>query len=97
LEDCLAEEILSGHVKDGDTVVIDVDDDGQTKTGDHGNYCPSYCLGFTPSIPGSNARDVLNQCRISTVTWLSGSGKLLMPLRITYSKFGVLLQRTLNR
>ena len=31
LEDCLAEEILSGHVKDGDTVIVDVDDDGQTK------------------------------------------------------------------
>lgn len=31
LEDCLAEEILSGHVKAGDTVVVDVDDDGQTK------------------------------------------------------------------
>jgi len=30
LEDCLAEEILSGRVKAGDTVVVDVDDDGQT-------------------------------------------------------------------
>jgi ATP-dependent Clp protease ATP-binding subunit ClpC len=31
LEDCLAEEILSGRVKDGDTAVIDVDDQGQIK------------------------------------------------------------------
>jgi ATP-dependent Clp protease ATP-binding subunit ClpC len=31
LEDCLAEEILSGRVKDGDTVVVDVDDEGQVK------------------------------------------------------------------
>lgn len=30
LEDSLASEILSGRVKDGDTVVVDVDDDGQT-------------------------------------------------------------------
>ncbi len=29
LEDSLAEEILSGGVKDGDTVVVDVDDDGK--------------------------------------------------------------------
>jgi ATP-dependent Clp protease ATP-binding subunit ClpC len=31
LEDCLAEEILSGRVKDGDAVVVDVDDEGQIK------------------------------------------------------------------
>jgi ATP-dependent Clp protease ATP-binding subunit ClpC len=31
LEDCLSEEILSGRVKDGDTVVVDVDDQGQIK------------------------------------------------------------------
>jgi ATP-dependent Clp protease ATP-binding subunit ClpC len=31
LEDCLAEEILSGRIKDGDTVVVDVDDEGQIK------------------------------------------------------------------
>jgi ATP-dependent Clp protease ATP-binding subunit ClpC len=31
LEDCLAEEILSGRVKAGDTVVVDVDDQGQVK------------------------------------------------------------------
>jgi ATP-dependent Clp protease ATP-binding subunit ClpC len=31
LEDCLAEEILSGRVKDGDAVVVDVDDEGQVK------------------------------------------------------------------
>jgi ATP-dependent Clp protease ATP-binding subunit ClpC len=31
LEDCLAEEILSARVKDGDTVVVDVDDEGQIK------------------------------------------------------------------
>jgi len=29
LEDSLAEEILSGGVKDGDTVVVDIDDDGK--------------------------------------------------------------------
>src|ERR687885_268511 len=31
LEDSLAEAMLSGQVKDGDTTVIDVDDDGQVK------------------------------------------------------------------
>ena len=31
LEDSLAEEILSGHVKDGDTVVVDVDEDGNVQ------------------------------------------------------------------
>jgi ATP-dependent Clp protease ATP-binding subunit ClpC len=31
LEDCLTEELLSGRVKDGDTVVVDVDDEGQIK------------------------------------------------------------------
>lgn len=29
LEDCLAEKILSGDLKDGDTVVVDVDDEGK--------------------------------------------------------------------
>ncbi|NET36363.1 MAG: ATP-dependent Clp protease ATP-binding subunit [Cyanothece sp. SIO1E1] len=31
LEDSLAEEILSGHIQEGDTAVVDVDDDGQVK------------------------------------------------------------------
>ncbi|HEY9795257.1 MAG TPA: ATP-dependent Clp protease ATP-binding subunit [Leptolyngbyaceae cyanobacterium] len=31
LEDCLAEEILSGRIKDGDAVLVDVDDEGQIK------------------------------------------------------------------
>jgi ATP-dependent Clp protease ATP-binding subunit ClpC len=31
LEDCLAEEILSSRVKDGDTIVVDVGDEGQIK------------------------------------------------------------------
>ncbi|CBN54150.1 ATP-dependent Clp protease ATP-binding subunit [Kamptonema animale CS-326] len=31
LEDVLAEEILSGRIKDGDSAVVDVDDDGQVK------------------------------------------------------------------
>ncbi|MBI4781471.1 MAG: ATP-dependent Clp protease ATP-binding subunit [Oscillatoriophycideae cyanobacterium NC_groundwater_1537_Pr4_S-0.65um_50_18] len=31
LEDCLAEEILSGRVKSGDTIVVDVDAAGQTQ------------------------------------------------------------------
>ncbi|HIK32360.1 MAG TPA: ATP-dependent Clp protease ATP-binding subunit [Oscillatoriales cyanobacterium M59_W2019_021] len=31
LEDVLAEEILSGRVQDGDTAVVDVDDDGKVK------------------------------------------------------------------
>jgi ATP-dependent Clp protease ATP-binding subunit ClpC len=31
LEDCLAEEILSGRIKDADTIVVDVDDEGQIK------------------------------------------------------------------
>ncbi len=31
LEDVLAEEILSGRLKDGDTAVVDVDNDGQVK------------------------------------------------------------------
>ncbi|HEY9674563.1 MAG TPA: ATP-dependent Clp protease ATP-binding subunit [Waterburya sp.] len=31
LEDCLAEEILSGRIQSGDTVVVDVDDEGQIK------------------------------------------------------------------
>jgi ATP-dependent Clp protease ATP-binding subunit ClpC len=31
LEDSLAEEILSGRVKDGDVAIVDVDDDGQVK------------------------------------------------------------------
>ncbi|HEY9667292.1 MAG TPA: ATP-dependent Clp protease ATP-binding subunit [Coleofasciculaceae cyanobacterium] len=31
LEDCLAEEILSGRIKDKDRVVIDIDDQGQVK------------------------------------------------------------------
>ena len=31
LEDSLAEEILSGRIKDGDTAVVDVDADGQVK------------------------------------------------------------------
>ncbi|CDN13628.1 ATP-dependent Clp protease, ATP-binding subunit ClpC / Negative regulator of genetic competence clcC/mecB [Richelia intracellularis] len=28
LEDSLAEEILSGRIQDGDTAIVDVDDDG---------------------------------------------------------------------
>ena len=31
LEDVLAEEILSGRIKDGDSALVDVDDDGQVK------------------------------------------------------------------
>ncbi len=31
LEDSLAEEILSGRIKDGDTAVVDVDDTGNVK------------------------------------------------------------------
>ena len=31
LEDSLAEAILSGQVKDGDTAIVDVDDDGQVR------------------------------------------------------------------
>jgi ATP-dependent Clp protease ATP-binding subunit ClpC len=31
LEDVLAEEILSGRVKDGDTAIVDVDSDGNVK------------------------------------------------------------------
>jgi len=31
LEDSLAEEILSGRIKDGDTAVVDVDDSGTVK------------------------------------------------------------------
>jgi ATP-dependent Clp protease ATP-binding subunit ClpC len=31
LEDCLSEEILSGRVKDGDSVVVDVDNQGQVQ------------------------------------------------------------------
>jgi ATP-dependent Clp protease ATP-binding subunit ClpC len=31
LEDSLAEEILSGRVKDGDVAVVDVGEDGQVK------------------------------------------------------------------
>jgi len=31
LEDCLAEEILSARVKDGDSVVVDVDEEGKVK------------------------------------------------------------------
>jgi ATP-dependent Clp protease ATP-binding subunit ClpC len=31
LEDSLAEEILSGRIKDGDVAVVDVDDNGQVK------------------------------------------------------------------
>jgi len=65
------QKILSGHVKDGDTVVIDVDDDGQTKVlrGDQRQLLPQLLL----SIPG-NARDVLNNVQagsvLSTYIWL---------------------------
>ncbi|NER30689.1 MAG: AAA family ATPase, partial [Symploca sp. SIO1C4] len=31
LEDVLAEEILSGRTKDGDTALVDVDDEGNVK------------------------------------------------------------------
>jgi len=31
LEDSLAEEILSGRVKEGDTAVVDVDEEGKVK------------------------------------------------------------------
>ena len=31
LEDSLAEEILSGRVKEGDIALVDVDDDGKVK------------------------------------------------------------------
>jgi ATP-dependent Clp protease ATP-binding subunit ClpC len=31
LEDSLAEEILSGRIKDGDTAIVDVNDDGQVQ------------------------------------------------------------------
>jgi ATP-dependent Clp protease ATP-binding subunit ClpC len=31
LEDSLAEEILSGRIKDGDTAVVDVDDTGKVQ------------------------------------------------------------------
>ena len=31
LEDCLSEEILNSRVKDGDSVVVDVDEEGQIK------------------------------------------------------------------
>jgi ATP-dependent Clp protease ATP-binding subunit ClpC len=31
LEDSLAEALLSGEISDGDTAIVDVDDDGQVK------------------------------------------------------------------
>jgi len=68
-------------VKDGDTV-IDVDDDGQTKSGkDQRHHCPQLLLWrFHASIPGSNARDAFetNVRRISNrhLIWL------LMPVSL---------------
>lgn len=46
LEDCLAEEILSGRVKDGDAIVVDVDDEGQVKVlqGDKRELLPPAAL-----------------------------------------------------
>jgi ATP-dependent Clp protease ATP-binding subunit ClpC len=46
LEDCLAEEILSGGLKDGDTVVVDVDDEGQIQVlqGDKRELLPPTVL-----------------------------------------------------
>ncbi len=46
LEDCLAEEILSGRVKDADKIVVDVDDEGQIKVlqGDKQELLPPAAL-----------------------------------------------------
>jgi ATP-dependent Clp protease ATP-binding subunit ClpC len=46
LEDCLAEEILSGRVKDADTIVVDVDHEGQIKVlqGDKQELLPPAAL-----------------------------------------------------
>ncbi|MBE9125177.1 MULTISPECIES: ATP-dependent Clp protease ATP-binding subunit [unclassified Coleofasciculus] len=46
LEDCLAEEILSDRLNDGDTVIVDVDDDGQIKVtqGDQRELLPPEVL-----------------------------------------------------
>ncbi|MBE9182513.1 ATP-dependent Clp protease ATP-binding subunit [Oculatella sp. LEGE 06141] len=40
LEDCLTEEILSGRLKDGDSVVVDVDAEGQIKVVPGDQPCP---------------------------------------------------------
>jgi ATP-dependent Clp protease ATP-binding subunit ClpC len=46
LEDCLAEEILSGRVKDADKIVVDVDHEGQIKVlqGDKQELLPPAAL-----------------------------------------------------
>jgi ATP-dependent Clp protease ATP-binding subunit ClpC len=46
LEDCLAEEILSGRIQDADTVVVDIDDQGQIKVlqGDKQELLPPPAL-----------------------------------------------------
>ncbi|GAB4185265.1 MAG: hypothetical protein Fur006_23490 [Coleofasciculaceae cyanobacterium] len=46
LEDCLAEEMLSGRVNNGDTVVVDVDDEGQIQVlqGDKRELLPPTAL-----------------------------------------------------
>jgi ATP-dependent Clp protease ATP-binding subunit ClpC len=46
LEDCLTEEILNGRLKNGDTIVVDVDDDGQIKAlqGDKRELLPPAAL-----------------------------------------------------
>jgi len=46
LEDCLAEEILSGRVKNADTIVVDVDHEGQIKVlqGDKQELLPPAAL-----------------------------------------------------
>jgi ATP-dependent Clp protease ATP-binding subunit ClpC len=46
LEDCLAEEILSGRIQDADTVVVDIDEQGQIKVlqGDKRELLPPTAL-----------------------------------------------------
>ena len=46
LEDCLAEEILSGRIQDADTVVVDIDEQGQIKVlqGDKRELLPPSAL-----------------------------------------------------
>jgi ATP-dependent Clp protease ATP-binding subunit ClpC len=46
LEDCLAEEILSGRLQEADVVVVDIDDQGQIKVlqGDKRELLPPPAL-----------------------------------------------------
>ncbi len=50
LEDNLAEEILSGRIKEGDSIVVDVDDQVRLKSCGHSSQ-----MGYPPLQPRGNS------------------------------------------